>query len=375
MLRVFLGRCGARRYFLLARLYFFLTLCVFAAGHAFLPDDGVAVFACRCFTYLGSMGHLLVRQVHQVLHDSRHRKFKKIWKIPVPEHLFRGQELGSCVLLVLLILMCAYEPIWRCLGEKDGGAKLFNTTCPGATKVQEAYGYLASCAMLAYCFLSLDLTVLSMRLHAFVLVCSRMLEELLLFLAAAGFLATSFALSIASLRGSESKAREAREAKETREAGGPGGLENFGLAAYRLIALALGLEQKEGLEGVTAGTVAVAAFAILVTIFLLNLLVAQLNQAYQKAHPVMQGYARLNRARIIVATVRQVSQSAWSRPLGGLGLGGICFLRDFGSGSWVLVWEYVTQATRTCPGTGKIRGKVVSLLWQQALSSSTRAIL
>ena len=59
--------------------------------------------------------------------------------------------------------------------------------------------------------------------------------------------------------------------------------------------------------------IAVIIFTILVAVVLLNLLVAQLNMAYQLAHSDMEGYARLTRASIIVTTVEQVSRKRWRK--------------------------------------------------------------
>eukprot|EP00913_Durusdinium_trenchii_P009135 g8585.t1 len=44
-----------------------------------------------------------------------------------------------------------------------------------------------------------------------------------------------------------------------------------------------------------------------------NLLIAQLNQAYQVVYEDMQGFARLNRASVIVATLLEVSPKRWKR--------------------------------------------------------------
>ena len=46
---------------------------------------------------------------------------------------------------------------------------------------------------------------------------------------------------------------------------------------------------------------------LIVSIILVNLLVAQLNQAYQHVYTDMQGYARLNRASVIVRPPRYPS--------------------------------------------------------------------
>lgn len=74
--------------------------------------------------------------------------------------------------------------------------------------------------------------------------------------------------------------------------------------------------------------IAIIGFTVLISVLLLNLLVAQLNMAYKLVHSDMQGYARLTRGGIIVSTVEQVSRKRWdaflqtlapARVLGGKG--------------------------------------------------------
>ncbi|CAE7258462.1 unnamed protein product, partial [Symbiodinium pilosum] len=150
------------------------------------------------------MGHLLVREIHQVVKDKREGKIERLCnkKIPVPAHLCRCQELGNLALLMLLVLMCIYEPIWWCVGDMYGnypGAGLFTTMCPAATVLKDTYVVLACAAMILYCILILDLSIVSMRISAFVLVCGRVFEEVALFLGAASFFILTFALGICTL--------------------------------------------------------------------------------------------------------------------------------------------------------------------------------
>jgi len=48
-------------------------------------------------------------------------------------------------------------------------------------------------------------------------------------------------------------------------------------------------------------------------VFLTNLLIAQLNCAYQETYLDMLGYARLNRCKIITSTMTTVSKRRWER--------------------------------------------------------------
>jgi len=63
----------------------------------------------------------------------------------------------------------------------------------------------------------------------------------------------------------------------------------------------------------TIVAVPVCVFLFIVSIFLMNLLVAQLSQSYHDAYSNMQGYARLNRASVTASTITNVSRSRWSR--------------------------------------------------------------
>ncbi|CAE7832533.1 unnamed protein product, partial [Symbiodinium microadriaticum] len=308
----------AMYYFLLTRLYFLLTLVVFATSQAILgssdasthsKEENIAIFACRCFIYIGSMCHLFIREIRLFVHDWRHGCWERLFnKIPVPEFLCSGQEVGNMLLLWMLIFMCIQEPIWWCIPDTYGdypGSGLFNTACAAGQQHKEVYAAFSCAAMLLYCVLILDLSILSMRISAFVLVCGRVIAEVGLFLMAAIFLILAFALGISALdRQSPS-------------------FEGIGNAAFSLFAMTLGLYPSENLgelKDAVGVLITVSVFTILIAIFLLNLLVAQLNQAYQLIFPDMQGYARLNRASVIVSTVDQVSQRRWSRFLESLNL-------------------------------------------------------
>jgi len=308
----------AMYYFLFTRLYFLLTLCVFATSQAILVSDAsspaseevnIAIFSCRCFFYLGSMCHLFIRLARMFWNDYRNGAIERLFGwIPVPEFLFSGQEIGNLSLFWALIIMCIQEPIFWCLNDMYGdfpGAGLFTTECPAGLAHKEVYAIFSCIAMLLYCILILDLSIVSMRISAFVLVCGRVIAEVGLFLMAAAFLILSFALGISAL------------SQQNPDFAG------IGQAAYSLFAMTLGLYPTDNFDELQASVgvmVVVAIFTILVAIFLLNLLVAQLNQAYQIIFPDMQGYARLNRASVIVSTVEQVSKKRWSRFLQSLRL-------------------------------------------------------
>merc|ERR1712190_683021 len=59
--------------------------------------------------------------------------------------------------------------------------------------------------------------------------------------------------------------------------------------------------------------VSVVLYRVTVGVFLLNLLIAQLNCAYQSTYQDMLGFARLNRGKIVTETMPTVSHSLWQR--------------------------------------------------------------
>ena len=197
--------------FLFGRLYFLMMLCVFAAGQAILHNRNVAacteaerlaIFSCRCTFYLGSLCHMILREIRLMVRDCRNGAMLRFFGTPVPQFLCSAQELGNLLLALLLIFMCIYEPIWWCIDDMFGdfaGAGLFTTSCPAGLARQDTYGAFSCAAMLLYCLLILDLSILSMRFSSFVLLCGRVVIEVGLFLLAASFLVLSFALGISTL--------------------------------------------------------------------------------------------------------------------------------------------------------------------------------
>merc|ERR1711988_1310484 len=306
----------ASRYFFLGRCYFVFTLIVFITSQSILQhlNEGkegeaqrIATFLCRLFIYLGSMGQLFINQARRLAADWKNKNFVPVGCIKIPEYLFDMQNLGSLALLIILLLMCTQEPIFYCAGENAGSGELFTQHCHsvegnGGTR-KDAYAAMSMFAMLLYWGLLIDLTIFSMRISAYTLVCGRVLSEVGLFLGGMCFLIVAFSSSISALN---------HKSKDF--AGIPKG-------ALSLLEIALGMFPTEHFEQIQKEVpvlVAVSFFIIIVIVFLLNLLVAQLNGAYQAIYDDMVGYARLNRGSIIVSTISGVSAKRWDRFLASL---------------------------------------------------------
>jgi len=301
----------ANRFLFLGRCYFLFTLCVFITSQAILThlkEGGdsmpvrVAIFVCRVIIYLGSMGQLFLQQIKKLVTDIKEGAIVRLFGyIPFPSYLLSAQNLGSFGLLVCLLVMCTQEPIYWCIDEEP----LFTQKCAEGNSHKEAYTTLSMICMLLYFALLIDLTIFSMRISAFVLVCAKVLSELGLFLGALIFLIVSFSCSISAL------AHEQKDFKDI-----PKG-------ALSLLEITLGMFPSDNfyfIQQEATVFMAVALFILVAIVFLLNLLVAQLNGAYQLVYEDMVGYARLNRGNVIVTTVEGLSARRWARFLSGLRL-------------------------------------------------------
>jgi len=310
----------AMYYFLGGRLYLLFTLCVFVSSQAILGKHGgpesleenIAIFACRCFLYFGSMCLLLYHQVKSTYVDIKNGAIDRNYFLPIPEYLFEFKEAARLGLVLTLIIMFFLEPILWCLSStvelgtasNDEGQFMFSGACQSKQDA-DVYCIFSCIAMLLYWALLMDFAVMSMQVSAFMLACSRVVSELVLFGLALGFLILAFATAISSLNHTL--------------------LEYDGVFiwVYSLLKISLGMFPPSSYATLTEYVpvlVAVSVFVTLIFVVLLNLLVAQLTGAYQTTFRDMQGYARLNRAYVIVCQLDQVTQKSWNRFLASLKL-------------------------------------------------------
>lgn len=311
-------------HFLLGRCYFLFTLCLAVTSQSFLSypsalgepetlERNIVVFVIRVFLYLGSMCKIFYTQIRCFCADCRNGAIDRTFYIPIPQYLFSLQSGGNFVLLWLLVGMCIQEPIWHCgVFSMDGdhgdhgdhSEVLFATHCDrvdGGTK--RIYSMFSCLAILLYWTLMLDFSIFSMHISAYVLVFGRVLSEVALFIMALIFLIISFSTAMMALE---------HELVDFADFGTwllsltQMSLAMFPQAYYQLF------EQEANL------LVVIIIFVLIVSIILVNLLVAQLNQAYQHVYTDMQGYARLNRASVIVTTLEGISAKRWARFLQGM---------------------------------------------------------
>ncbi|CAE8629488.1 unnamed protein product [Polarella glacialis] len=337
----------ASKYFLLGKSWFLFTLLIFIISQSILQhlnegfqdqETRTSIFALRCFIYLCSLGQLVRVQVTSVFKDIRAGNLIRLGGIiRIPEYWTSWKNVVALLLMLVLIFMLANEPIIYCLPHYDGqdhagsvaaseaasaaatsaseqassghrrllaasvaavnhNGELFTQHCPEGDGHLDNYAPGSMVAMLLYWTLIVDLSVFSTRISAFVLVCGRVVSELVLFIMAAFFLIVAFATAISSLNHNNKDF-----------AGIPKGM-------MSLTEITLSMYPTEHFEGLLESPIVFACVAVYVTlamIFLLNLLVAQLNCAYQAVFSDMVGYARSNRGNIICQTLPVISARRW----------------------------------------------------------------
>eukprot|EP00429_Kryptoperidinium_foliaceum_P043833 CAMPEP_0176107138 /NCGR_PEP_ID=MMETSP0120_2-20121206/53766_1 /TAXON_ID=160619 /ORGANISM="Kryptoperidinium foliaceum, Strain CCMP 1326" /LENGTH=1123 /DNA_ID=CAMNT_0017441265 /DNA_START=66 /DNA_END=3437 /DNA_ORIENTATION=- len=307
----------AFRTFLNGKAWFLFTLIIFVLAQSILnnlrSEDGndeasdsvrKAVFACRVFIYIFSMGQCLYYHAKKSLKDIKARNMKRFGYLKLPEYLFNWQDLASVFLTIFLVLMLCLEPILHCLSSA-GGDRLFTSFCPEGEDLIFAYSVMSTAAMLFYFLLLTDLSVFSNQLSAYVLVCGLVLSELVLFLFGLTFFVLAFACAISALEQDNKNFS---------------GITKSSLELYKVTFAMFSGASYDALSDSPALLVAVLMYVVTTVIFLLNLLIAQLNGAYSAAYLDMLGFARLNRGKIVAETMPSVSKARWLRFLEGLRL-------------------------------------------------------
>jgi len=153
--------------------------------------------------------------------------------------------------------------------------------------------------------LLVDLTVLNTRISAFVLVCGRVMSEVGLFLAAMTFFNFAFSSAVNALEQTNSD------------------FESIPKGIVALLEVTVGMysgNKFHHLHDDPVLLIAVVVYVIVTVVFLLNLLVSQLNCAYASTYQDMLGFARLNRGKIIVEAMSTVPHARWESFLDALHL-------------------------------------------------------
>jgi len=304
-----LWKGAATKAFLYRKSWFLCTLMMFVISQSIIehwhegektPTERYTMFGFRCFIYLLSMGQM-------IFHHTKYfvRAFKNIEKntfrlfgfIRVPLYLDSFQESCNFSLMLCLMVMVSSEPILHCMQHNHG--VLFTDICTASKSVKFfPYSVFSMCGMGLYYFLLIDLAVFNNRISAYLLVASRMVAELGLFLMALSAFMLAFSCAFSCL---DQKEKEFH------------GIQSGTLS---LLEMALDIYSDDGYDRLHNSPMILLGsflFLVIISVFLVDVFVAQLTSAYSAVYHDMVGYARLKRIRIIVESIPSVGPARWVR--------------------------------------------------------------
>merc|ERR1719217_53944 len=286
----------AMRSFVQRKSWFVLTLIMFILSQSIIKgalekdpeNEGLryTIFAFRLFIYIFSMGQMTFMHFSKIIGSFRRGDVLHVGNCAVPMYLTNRQEAFNLVLMTVLMSMLATEPILHCFGTED--ADMFSPYCKEVRGFSGVYYTLNMIATILYYSLLLDLAVFNNRVSAYVLVCGRMLSEIALFLLAMSAVLLTLSSALSCL-------------EQDDEA-----FQNIGKGAMSLWEMLLRMfstDHYKSLHDIPVVLIGVYGYLVTTTIFLFNLLIAQLCCSYDAIYADMVGYARLKRCRIIVETM------------------------------------------------------------------------
>eukprot|EP00929_Paragymnodinium_shiwhaense_P090347 TRINITY_DN5049_c0_g1_i1.p1 TRINITY_DN5049_c0_g1~~TRINITY_DN5049_c0_g1_i1.p1 ORF type:complete len:1114 (+),score=306.55 TRINITY_DN5049_c0_g1_i1:135-3476(+) len=284
--------------FLMGKIWLFFTLMVFVCSQSIreigeLPE---AVFGCRVFVYFLSMSQLIYTHVKKFIVSFQSGDVGPFGCLTLPNYLRDWREACSLALAAGLFIMFSMEPILQCWAENEG--VMFNAQCSRSDGLRFSYSLMSCLSMILYYLLLMDLTVFSNRVSAYVLLIAQLASELGLFLLALAALLVTAASGFSCLEQDLERFKTIFSSAATL-------LDMF----FRMLTPSV-YEEMRTEPVVTLGCY---AFLVCASVYLLNLLVAQLTCSYKSIFADMVGYARLGRIRIINDTMPKVSKKKWNR--------------------------------------------------------------
>jgi hemoglobin-like flavoprotein len=285
------------RQILRERIWFFFSLIGFMMCHTILQripeiQDTIEVkwinLVGRSILYLYTMCRLILFHLVSSFKNFRKGNYRMVmFIIPWPKYLNDTINLGNLLFTIMLICMCIFEPYYRCAAK----GIIPSDTCDN--RIRRVFSIFSMIAMLLHWLLMVDFAVFSTGLSAFILVCAQIGNEIGRFFAALSFMLLAFASAMSTLQHSYLPLRDI-----------PNG-------AVTLFSVFLQLYEDDwrSTQPEPALLCAFFAFDLFVAIVMMNLLVAQLNSAYNFISQDMIGYARLNRAQRIVETLTVYPQN------------------------------------------------------------------
>jgi hypothetical protein len=295
------------RQFIYSKIWFLLSLLVFMFSQALLPKLDLTgknyifmlIFICRINMTLFTMGRLFVVHLAAWIKAFKEGTTTRLFgRVPIPLYLTSWYETSGFTLLILFFLMCVHEPMLWCMGDPEWPT----VECVSSEPVVQNYSVFAFCAMGLHWGLCVDFAVFNTGLSAFVLVVAQVMNEIVQFIIALLFLLLTFGSAISVLDHGYDDMKDMLQ------------------TAVTLFAITVRLYEQD-YRNLRHSPALLSTVFILVTatvILLLNLLTAQLNCCYEFIYAASVGFARLNRAEVIVETLKACPEARWKVFLKGL---------------------------------------------------------
>eukprot|EP00929_Paragymnodinium_shiwhaense_P006374 TRINITY_DN10967_c0_g1_i1.p1 TRINITY_DN10967_c0_g1~~TRINITY_DN10967_c0_g1_i1.p1 ORF type:complete len:1407 (+),score=393.64 TRINITY_DN10967_c0_g1_i1:182-4402(+) len=298
-----------RKQFILSKLWFLIGLVIFLFSQAVLtkmsvnvdytlnmPDSRnlrMSILVLRCWTYGCSMPTLFFQHLRSWVKSIKAGHFTSFLFLPLPGYLEDKTNFTSLIVLLCYIGMAASEPLLHCRDEEDWPTEI----CPETAAYEDIYRICGMTAMLSMWFLIIDMSIFSTKLSAFVLVCGHVLNEVGRFMVALLYILLTFASATCVLNTTHSE------------------YGSLPAAVVTLFGITVGVYEKDyrELDGEPVLLLAIFVFVCISAILLMNLLIAQLNCSYEYVYGDMVGFARMNRARLLVDMLAVCKRSAWDR--------------------------------------------------------------
>lgn len=353
-----------RRQFIISRLFNVLALLVFMFGQQILPyaiglcDPATAplkelhilTFICRLFTYIFGMGRLLMVQLERVYIWSRNTMrrilaeidtdgngeidyeemmealsvFRDTVKTEIRKFISKmrgGDDISafddqkkalankekalynniSYSIMLLLTIMMFLEPFFKCRSDPDWPTPDCDAKDPEMISMVYHYSIFGMIAMIFHWMMLIDMAVFSTAMSAFLLVIREVFTEVRQYVICSLYLLllASSVLGVACDTCNFSS-----------------GQFNHQQDAFVSLA-AIGGEVFQGdyrdWQDDALLTYTTFGYSLFASILLKNLLVAQLNRTYEYIYQDTIGFARLNRASLIVDAMESVPKARWNK--------------------------------------------------------------
>ena len=295
--------------------------------------------------YICSFGQLVIKHSYQISLSVRAKQLTYVFGLlPLPSYLLASrQEITEFVLAVMLGVMVVIEPFFHCLAVSPRWITNCCAYDEWYCELSNSYDRTSTFPMMLYFILAAELIHLNIDLSRFVIICSTLWSDFLVFLGALVFISMAFASTMSCLP--QYPGIQLRD------------YYNFPSSFYSIFSIGLNVYGANNFQEIAVADEHwlmfwVMFFSAVWHVYMMSLIVAQLCQRYNAVHEQAMGRARLLRGTLIFETAMPlISKKRWAAFVQALKLDENCDLDegDIGPKGAVQVLEapevYVSHAS------------------------------